>query len=324
MAAHFFAWLRLFCIRVPSVTSPIISGLAGIGTCCASFGELLQGVLPQQGAFLVTLPIQQYSRAALNIGRSDVLSVTPAHKWKSLRLARAMLTRRSLPVVGMLRLTSDIPEGKGLASSTADLVATYRAIIECYALEASDTELHALLRDIEPSDGVMHEGIVAFLHQAVQLHAVLGDVPPLTLVAIDEGGQIDTLAQQRDALQDSVELQSHYQDLLTRMHFALRAGDLQAVGAISTRSAELNQRQLPKQHFARVLAIAKSVEAAGVVAAHSGTHLAVMLDACDPRHDEKQHRVVEMLSSLRERGQSVAVYHSLASSLSTHKVTVAS
>ncbi len=50
--------------------------------------------------------------------------------------------------------------------------------------------LEELLRDIEPSDGVMHEGAVVYAHREARLIERLGAMPaPLALVAIDEVGK---------------------------------------------------------------------------------------------------------------------------------------
>ena len=104
-------------------------------SCHGSFGELLQGALPEHGPFLVTLPIELRARARFVVPDSlRELSVHPESSWKSLRLAEALLRRYALPLRGELTLASEIPRGKGLASSTADLVATYRALARFHHL----------------------------------------------------------------------------------------------------------------------------------------------------------------------------------------------
>src|SRR4051794_22862710 len=96
----------------------------GSGWACGTFGELLQGVLPDSGLhFLVTLPITAGSTATFRYdARSARIEVSPENKRKSRRLARLALDALGHPGGGELLLTSDLPEGKGLASSSADLV----------------------------------------------------------------------------------------------------------------------------------------------------------------------------------------------------------
>jgi L-threonine kinase len=267
-------------------------------------------MLPHVGHFLVTLPIDLHAHARFCVAARDrELRVTPASKWKALRLASLLLTHRGLRVAGSLRIASAIPAGKGLASSTADLVATYRAIAACHGLQASVDELQALLREIEPSDGVMYAGVVTFRHRAIDLHAQLAPTPALTLIAIDEGGQVDTIEFNRQQLDYDATQQAHYAALLARLRQCLLIGNIAGVGAVSTRSAHLNQQRLPRKSFAQVVDIARSLDAAGVVATHSGPCLAVLLDGNDARHDEKQEKATAALAAL---GYPLRTYASLA------------
>lgn len=267
------------------------SSSSGSATCCGSFGELLQGMLPDGGHFLVTLPIDLHSRASFTVmPRTAELGVWPRDSWKALRGATELLRRYGLPLRGHLRLQSDIPRGKGLASSTADVVAACRAVARCYRLSIDSETLEAILRDIEPSDGVMYRGVVAYRHREATLQESLGAVPPLTLVAVDEGGEIQTLVHNQRALDYAQLERVEHAELLARLRGALERDDIKALGEIATRSAQLNQRVLPKRWFAPMHDIAREIQAAGVVAAHSGTYLGIMINALDPRHDEQVRR----------------------------------
>lgn len=75
--------------------------------------------------------------------------------WK---VVTALLRRYGLPPQGQLRLESDIPRGKGLASSTADLIASCRAVARYHRLPLDPDVLETILRDIEPSDGLGGRG----------------------------------------------------------------------------------------------------------------------------------------------------------------------
>jgi L-threonine kinase len=62
------------------------------------------------------------------------------------------------------------------------------------------------------------------------------------------------------------------------MERAVLRGDLGSLGKISTRSAILNQDVLPKTHLDLLLNMRRRYKALGVVIAHSGTHLGLLLD----------------------------------------------
>ncbi|MGW8063896.1 GHMP family kinase ATP-binding protein [Streptomyces ziwulingensis] len=249
----------------------------GTGAACGTFGELLQGVLPDGTAFLVTLPISLGSRARFRFDPHGPLHVYPAHKTKSLTLARAMLDAHG-GGGGTLLLDSDLLVGKGLASSSADLVATARGVGTVLGLDTSPGAVEDWLRPVEPTDGVMHPGVVVFEHRAVRLRARLGVLPPATLVAVDEGGHLDTVAHNRRPRPVPPAQRHEYARLVDDLARAVRRADLSAVGAVTTRSALLNQRRLPKRNLHAMVGIAERIGAPGVVCTHSGTMLGLLLD----------------------------------------------
>lgn len=259
----------------------------GVGAACGTFGELLQGVLPDGTAFLATLPISLGSRARFRYDRYGPLHVYPAHKTKSLTLARAMLDAHGDGGGGTLLLDSDLLVGKGLASSSADLVATARGIGAALGLDTSPTTVEDWLRPVEPTDGVMHAGVVVFEHRAVRLRAALGALPPVTVVAVDEGGHVDTVGHNRRTRHVPPGLRREYARLVDDLTRAVRHADLRAVGAVATRSAVLNQYRLPKRNLDAMIGIAERVGAPGVVCTHSGTMLGLLLDSAADGHREQ-------------------------------------
>ncbi|MBF0315176.1 MAG: kinase [Oligoflexia bacterium] len=273
--------------------------VVGQGCCHGSFGELLQGALAQGKEFLVTLPIALKSRVTFiatvgTVGTNDKKSsevvVYPSHKRKAGQVAARMLNHFKLPHSGYLLLESELPEGKGLASSTADLVATIRAIKSAYKLKVSHTLLFQLLREVEPSDGVMYTHAVAFFHREVKILRHLGKLPPLMIVAIDDGGVVDTIEYNKRQKSYS---QAHfrlYKKLLESVPSALSS--VSSLGKISTKSAYLNQEFCPKKKFEKVITITKELNLSNrVVVAHSGTFMGVMLSPLE-RHYTEYHKLL--------------------------------
>jgi uncharacterized protein involved in propanediol utilization len=261
----------------------------GAGWACGTFGELLQGVLPECGSdFLVTLPIARGCTARFEVRTgSRRVTVYPAGKTKSRAAAEAMLRRYGNGHGGVLTLRGDLSEGKGQASSSADLVATVRAVGAAIGITPSPAEIEALLRPIEPTDGVMYPGVVAFRHREVRLEAELGHLPPLTIVGVDEGGQVDTVGFNRLPKPFGARERREYGQLLTTIADAVGRGDLATVGAVATRSAVLNQRLRPKALLGNLITLSASIGALGVVAAHSGTILGLLLDESDVNYVDK-------------------------------------
>jgi uncharacterized protein involved in propanediol utilization len=283
----------------------------GVGTAFGTFGELLQGVLPEKdGDFLVTLPVARWTRATFrpDPGATDLL-VWPAQKQKALRLARMIVEEAEQPVGGLLTVNSVIPEGKGLASSSADLVATARAVGQALHLRMAASRIERLLARIEPTDGVLYQGIVAFHHRTVRLREVLGSLPAMAVIGIDEGGAVDTVDFNRIPKPFTAADRQQYAHLLDGLTVAIRSGDLAEVGRVATRSALMNQALRYKWSLEPMRDICREVGGLGVAVGHSGTTLGVLLDTADPAYT---HRATAAAQACTELAGGVAVYRTLS------------
>ncbi len=174
-----------------------------------------------------------------------------------------------------------------MASSSADLVATARAVAASVNGAFAPAEVEALLRGIEPSDGVMYDDVVVFRHREVRLHSRLGPLPDLVVVGYDEGGQVDTVEYNRRLPAVGRAERVEYEHLLDRLTTAVRASDGVEIGRVATRSAELHAAHRERRAFAAVRRASDLTGGLGVVAAHSGTLLGVLLAGDDPDLDQK-------------------------------------
>ncbi|MBI4759507.1 MAG: hypothetical protein HY783_11020, partial [Chloroflexi bacterium] len=123
-----------------------------------------------------------------------------------------------------------------------------------------------------------------FDHRGGTLYEHLGPAPPLVVVVLDPGGEVDTLAfnclDHRESLRW---LAPQHREAFTLLLEGLKRGDWQTVGEAATLSAQAHQTTLPNPLLEPVLARAREVEALGVCRAHSGTLLGVLLD---PAHTD--------------------------------------
>ncbi|MFI6088717.1 kinase [Streptomyces sp. NPDC051218] len=293
----------------------------GVGTAFGTFGELLQGVLPEgDGDFLVTLPVARWTMATFRRepDSGGEVTVRPARKTKALQLARTIgeLAERQTGVStgGTLHVDSVIPEGKGLASSSADLVATARAVGQALGVAMPPTRIERLLADIEPTDGVLYPAIVAFHHRTVRLRGVLGSLPVMAVVGIDEGGSVDTVDFNRIPKPFTLADHHEYARLLDRLACAVRRRDLAEVGRVATRSAQMNQLLRHKWTLGPIREICREVGGLGVVVAHSGTAVGILLDTEDPSYTQRVSAAAqacgELMGGRTEGG--VSVYRTLS------------
>ncbi|RWP57658.1 hypothetical protein [Mesorhizobium sp.] len=274
----------------------------GDGLCCGTFGELLQGQLPIRSLsggshFLVTMPIAVFARAHfVPIAGTRSVTVYPPHKVKAKRLAENLVVALGVSG-GTLFLQSELPEGKGLASSSADLVATARSIACCFKYRVRTSLIEKLMAEIEPSDGVMYPGVVAYQQQSCGLLSFLGQMPPLAIVGIDEGGTVNTVDYDQRRGEISNSQKGQYHELLARARIAVPQGDTAALGRIATASALLHQERAPKEHLHSMLKASEKTGALGVIVAHSGTMIGILVDRIAPDFPRKLRSVLDHVTS---------------------------
>ena len=271
---------------------------AATGQCHGTFGELMQGVLPDDRHILVTLPVNLKSVIEFSAARTDRVGADVSRKTKACRAVEDYLRLADLPPGGLLNFRSTFPVGKGLASSSADMVAAIRAAARYYGRTPAPETIESVLRFIEPTDGVMYDGVVSFYHREVKLDEQLGATPGLAIVSADRGGECDTVEFNRRKHEMPSAVRHEYRDMLAGMKEAIRASDLHAIGAIATRSCDLSQAFNPHPHIGLMHELRAGTDALGLVATHSGTCIGLLYDAGDP---ERHAKTAHVQASLRAR-----------------------
>ena len=239
------------------------------GTC----GELVQGQFKNGDDFLVTLPIDLWSEVQVEVDTaSSIVQGTPINKEKTRLAVRKTLDFLGYSKVGArFNVVSAIPEGKGMASSTADIVAACRATATALGLSLSPEEISSIAIEIEPSDGVMYPGVVCYNHRRGMLIESLGTLPQLNILAVDLGGWVDTLQFNQTPKEYSPEELDEIGQAYELVKAGIREQNLGIIGAAATLSARVNQRLLPKPHLETLIEISSKYGAYGVCVAHSGT-----------------------------------------------------
>jgi len=161
-------------------------------------GELVQGTLDGEQPFLISCPIDRFSVAEVELTSERRGWSCPPDTPKSVTALQAMLARLGhTEMGGQLRIRSDLPRAKGMASSTADIAATVYALAEALGEGVEPWEVARIALSVEPSDSLMFPGLALFDHRSGQVYEDLGPAPPLEVVVLDFGGTVDTLAYNR-------------------------------------------------------------------------------------------------------------------------------
>ena len=266
-------------------TSSSTEGPRGLGCAMAHHGELLQGMFvgptgaPMRG--LVTLPCQLYrSEATFEPGGTDV-RVQPEWKWKARHAAELTLAHIGAERIGGdLCLSSTIPIGWGMGSSTSDVIAAIRATAEGFGVTLPTVEVARLAVAAETaSDSIMFgDHALLFAQRDALVIEDFGTVfPAFEVLGFCTGVGVDTLGF-TPAQYDDRDI-ARFEELRLLLREGMKDHDPGLVGYVATASSRINQRFLPKPEFDRLLLLADACGAVGVQVAHSGSVVGILFDS---------------------------------------------
>jgi uncharacterized protein involved in propanediol utilization len=291
----------------PAATSSEV----GIGHAPAHHGELLQGVFADEDGrprrALVTLPQPELRSRAIFHPSHHHWGVVGTPELEKVRRAAARALREfgARPAAakgGWIEISSDVPRGIGMGSSTADVTAAIRAVADYHGVALSVEQVARLAVSAEcASDSVMIDRrVVLFAHRDGVVLESLGDqLPPMTVLGCDTdptGAGVDTLAL-RPAEYDARELVV-LEALRAALRHAVATGDVALLAEASTESARLNQRFLAKPLEQR-LELGDGCGALGIQVAHSGTVAGLIFD---PRLPDTESNVAAARAGLADLG----------------------
>jgi uncharacterized protein involved in propanediol utilization len=279
---------------------------AGMGTAIAQHGELFQGVSrDDQGVLhrcLLSLPCPQLSSRG-HFLPADIagIIVRPPTKQKARYAAELCLSRLGSRFKGgTLWIESNIPESKGLGSSTADCTAAVRAVANCLQKQLTPRDIAELVVGAESASGnIMFDTAVLFAHREGKvLEHYLQPLPRMVVLGFDADadGLVETL-QFPPAVYSAEEVEK-FKVLRAALRRAVHTQDVTLLGRIATASAEINQRFLQKPRFHEICGITQKSGAAGVAVAHSGTVAGILFDHGDPERESKIAAASKLLASL--------------------------
>lgn len=179
-----------------------------------------------------------------------------------------------------------------MASSTADMSAALGAFLSANAIALSPSAFGAVLAMVEPGDCVHYPGIAHIDHLTGRLYESLPVPPGLNVLVFDCGGEVETLAFDRERARAVYRANADAVcGTLRRLKHGLKAGDPREIGQAATESAALNQKILHKPQFDALCRIAFQNGAFGVNCAHSGSVLGIVHGAGDGRGEMLRDQV---------------------------------
>ncbi|MFH8369731.1 hypothetical protein [Streptomyces sp. NPDC018031] len=243
------------------------------GVCHGTLGELFQGPLrpdARPDIALVSFPVDRHSWVYFTPGDGPP-DPLPAGE-KAATAARLFLDHFGLTLPpGRWSAHTDLRVGVGMASSTADIVATLRCLFRVFAMPYDPDVVIAVLSAIERADSVFLDEFVLYLSGRHRVVRRLGTDIGFHTAFVTEPGTVDTAAVTPLLLRHYRRRAEEYQRCLTDLLKGFSSGDPAAVARAATTSAVLSQEVLPKRSFEAVLAHREDIGADGVFVAHTGS-----------------------------------------------------
>jgi len=286
----------------------------GTGYAPAHHGELLQGMFDDGTGrlrrALVTLPCPGRGSRAIFYPSRNHWGILGRPELTKVRRAAIIALREfsAHPVTakgGQVEISSDIPPGIGMGSSTSDVTATIRAVADYHGVSLSREEVGRLAVLAEcASDSIMiDDRVVLFAHRDGMVLETLGHRLPAMIVVgcdTDPGARVDTLGLEPADYNDQ-EIGA-FQVLRAALRRAVTLEDVELLGRVATASARINQRFLPKPKLEPLLELCRRNGGSGIQVAHSGTVAGLIFDPHRPGVDAAVQRC---LAGIGEMGLTV-------------------
>jgi uncharacterized protein involved in propanediol utilization len=247
------------------------------GACTGTLGELFQGPVfrgERQEIAVVSLPFRRRSRCRYTPRppQRDSDDLGLGDRPKTLHALQLLCAQQGLSwPCGRFEIDSELEPGKGMASSTADIVAAIRCMGALHARRFDAVEIMDVLRLVERSDSVFIDEAVLYLSERQEVVARFGRRLSYTAAFVVEPEVIETEAT-RDKL--CAHYQRHaaeYRRVLDQFVAAASLGDRSATAAAATESALLSQRCFPKRTVPALRSAMTALGADGIFVAHTGS-----------------------------------------------------
>jgi uncharacterized protein involved in propanediol utilization len=164
--------------------------------------------------------------------------------------------------------------GKGLGSSSIDIASVLLALKDLRGLRISAPELFEIMCRVERSDYLFNPELIVAANPRDGSCAVVVRTPKCLVLAWDTDPT--TVVKTESVLHLDIARQSFCQEY-QELSSMINSGEMKKLLYAATRSAELNNRILPKIGFSTAQKLVNELQNVGLIAAHTGTILGFVL-----------------------------------------------
>jgi len=238
-----------------------------------SIGELIQGNFKGRD-ILVSCPINLYT--SIKVSESK-FPYSKNKNNKTAKFLRNMLARwgyKRYDKILDIEICSQIPRGKGFASSTADLCALYNALIALFNREFNQLELAEECINIEPTDSIIFKEMTLFDYKNGTFYESIGSYIEFYVLVFEGFRIVDTVEFNKKSFQPL----GNIDDLVPILKNAVIRKNIREIGSVSSESIRRNQHRLKYNSLDYILDISRKSGGVGVIGAHSGDCLGIIFE----------------------------------------------
>ncbi|MEA4960043.1 GHMP family kinase ATP-binding protein [Lutispora sp.] len=173
-----------------------------------------------------------------------------------------------------IEICSDIPKGKGFASSTADLCGVYNCLIKLFHRKHYEDELAEECIKVEPTDSIIFKSMTFFDYKTGAYKEHIGSYMKFFLLVFEGNRIVDTI----EFNKKSILPLSQIDDLAELARHGAERQSLDHIARASTESIIRNQHRLKYDLLSEVLRLKDGTGGLGIMGAHSGDALAIIYD----------------------------------------------
>lgn len=261
-------------------------------------GELIQGFLPNYKRFLISNKSSCFFKSITTLELKKTSSNNHLNSksqyaielfWSKLPEKKRFLDISKLS----LNQNSNVPFGKGLSSSSIDVLGILDVLNQCFKTSYNKEKMYSLASLIEPTDPCLHHSNILFHQDLGEIKNTL-DALPFHLIYFDSdiNLQIDTQILSNE-IQYTESQALEYEKLIDNTIHATKNKDYQSFYKCINQSSILNESFLPKMKFEILydFAIENKV---GLFVAHSGTYMGIVVEPI--RFNEIKIKASELIS----------------------------
>ncbi|MGL4797653.1 MAG: cobalamin biosynthesis protein [Paraclostridium sp.] len=261
------------------------------GICPASCGEFVQGFISGK-EYLSSYAIDKYSIVTLEERKIEVKK----GPHKSRCAIEKVFEYFNIPIEECKHISIDIntqiPTGKGMASSTADIGATIKATLSLINKHLDEYEISKLATKIEPTDSIYIKENTMFNPLDGQVIKKLGCLEKGKVLILEPNSTLNTkiIRQKHNYMELKYANRGVIKEAFNLLEEGIKKKNLKIVGEACTLSSIANENIHKKEYLEKIVKISNNYGACGVNIAHSGTVVGILLE-----DDMNENKLIDRL-----------------------------